>query len=481
MTATLQPLRPATYRQTTQATALAQLAARLDDPANIFWARSELRLYLVEALRTWQAYTSWYRTPAQLDPTDYLSASTGAAWYDLSILPGMSYNVTWGDLAGQLACHLLEVPATQQFPPQTIQNAVQNRMRRFRADSGIVIDYMLSTAALQPPSRWDSGVQWSQIPPIYWSSNPNGKAVLVGDVIDVRRAAWVDSTGYVRNLWRANEWEMNSFRTDWMAVTGPPQVYSLAATRPLTMQIAPGGEGPGVLEILAVGPGPDIADPRTILAIPDDFTWGVKFGALADLLSGDGEAKDVARAQYCAKRYEECVELARSFPSVVNARTPASKVVWTGSVFEMDAFAAGWQNAPSAFALGMGGRNLAAISAQTSVWFDLAANFPVPAADSDWINLPADAMHAVIDYAQHLAAFKMGGDEFFATEQQRASFVQAAAMQNSRLRQLNFYNEAMRAPAAKNLGPIPRIMQADLTAPAYGAGVRPQPQPQGQQ
>lgn len=246
------------------------------------------------------------------------------------------------------------------------------------------------------------------------------------------------------------------------------------------MQIAPGGDGAGVLELLAVAPGPDVTDPGTLLMIPDDFVWGVKFGALADLLSGDGEAKDVARAQYCQARYQECVELAQSFPSVVNARTAAGRVVWTGSVFEMDSFASGWQNAPGAFALGMGGRNLLAIASPAPVAFDLAANFPIPRSDSDWIDLPADAVHATLDYALHLAAFKMGGDEFFSTEQQRAGFVQTAAAQNSRLRQLNFYNEAMRAPAAKNLGPIPRIAQADLTASGYGAGVRPQPQ-QGQQ
>lgn len=531
MATVLQAAPQSGYRSVTQGQAISMLADRLEDKGNVFWSEDELWLYIAEALRTWQAYTSWYKTPVQLNPNAFLSQSTGAVWYDLSEIYGMGYTVTYGQMADMISYHLLEFPATSQFPYDVVQYAVQQRLNRFKADSGIVVDYMLQSVGLHEPVNWDVGMKWDDIPPVRWADSPGGRATLVDGLVDIRRVAHIDDLGVIRTLWRANEWDMNSFAYNWMTTPGPPKVYSTAATAPLLMQLAPPVQD-GVLEILAITQGVQLTTRDVLLEIPDDFCWGVKWGALADLLSADGEAKDVARAQYCQARYQECVELAKSFPSIVNARSN-KRTVWVGSVNELDSFASGWQNNPVTTAIGMAGRNLIAVSSVFGkIDFDIVPNYPLPQMPESptiqppstvwggavwnsgfkwdtgkqwghvapvvlpptpipplpqtyYLNVPPDVMHAVLGYAQHLASWKMGGDEFFATEQQRADFVALAAMWNSRLRQLNFFNESMRAPASKNLGPVQRIQTADNTAPGYGAGVRgtlqqPAPATQGQ-
>ena len=51
----------AIYNYISFAAAKAQLAARLYDAGEVFWTDTEIGLYLIEALRTWQALTAFWR------------------------------------------------------------------------------------------------------------------------------------------------------------------------------------------------------------------------------------------------------------------------------------------------------------------------------------------------------------------------------------------------------------------------------------
>lgn len=446
------------YLQITLADALGTLAERLQDPNNVYWSHAELKLYLVEALRTWQAYTSWYRQTAQL------TVNGGSeVWYDLAAkLPvaQFGYRVSDRDLASAILYHLLEPQlvgnawaGTDQFDLAQLQAALQNRIHRWLSDSGAVLARVVQDSGIVPPAS---------------------RALLTPTIIDVRRMAWAAGTTTTL-LWRENEWAMNSFLWRWPAVSGTPRVYSLSVTPPVMVQLAPPPDAGGALDMVVVENGPilNLSSGATLVGIPDDFTWGIKFGALADLLSQDGQAKDLARAAYCEQRYRECVELAKSFPSVVQAWIDGLPV-WCGSVSEMDAFANDWESNGKS-AVGLAGRNLMAVSPPPGthvVSFDLAANMPVPTADTDYLWVPKDVYHVILDYAQHLASFKMGGDEFFATEQQRTNFIQLAAAYNGRLRQLDTFNEAVRAASSKQLSQVTRLDVPDTTAPGYAAGVR---------
>jgi hypothetical protein len=67
------------------------------------------------------------------------------------------------------------------------------------------------------------------------------------------------------------------------------------------------------LDLITVDQGAALtAGVPTILGVPDDWAWVVKFGALADVLSLDGLAADPARAAYAKARWEQGVQQART-------------------------------------------------------------------------------------------------------------------------------------------------------------------------
>ena len=66
------------------------------------------------------------------------------------------------------------------------------------------------------------------------------------------------------------------------------------------------------------------------------------------------------------------------------------------------------------------------------VSLDVVAKYPVPASEATTLELAPDAIEPVIDYAQHLAAFKLGGDGFTATQGLLESFLSAAGVQNAK-------------------------------------------------
>ena len=462
------PVQQPGYHFVTLQKARQTLANRLQDPNNIYWSAAELNLYIQEALRTWQAYTGWYRDRATFTAKanqlfyDLPSVLVSESQVDPSPTGAFGYNVTDQYVTASLLYHLLEDQlsggswaGTDQFNLDEVQNALQNRINRFLGDSGCVVSLLEQQIDL---------------------ALPRGRFRLPSSVIDVRRVTWIegDQVGGLRTLlWRADEWAINSFLSGWQT-PGEPKAYSVAVTPPASLQIAPYPDSLGVtglLELLLIQNGPviSLATNTTPLNVPDDFTWGVKWGALADLLSQDGQARDTVRAQYCEQRYQECVQLARAFPSVMQVQVNGVSI-WSGSIFDLDAYQSGWDNLPPGapqFA-GLAGRNLLAlspvVSTDTPISVDLVRNIPVPAVDTDFLQVPGDLVDVILDYAQHLASFKMAGEEFLATDTLRLNLLYAAAEYNGRLRQLAFFNDALRGPGLKQTAEVTRIDSPDLTA-----------------
>jgi hypothetical protein len=144
--------------------------------------------------------------------------------------------------------------------------------------------------------------------------------------------------------------------------------------------------------------------------------------------------------------------------------------VWTGSIFDLDAFQIGWQNLAAGVPgfIGLAGRNLIGLSpppqAGTAALLDVAGNMAIPVNDAAYMQVPMDVISVILDYAQHLASFKMGGDEFASTEQLRSNLVIEAANYNQRIRQLNFYNDVMRGQPLIQQAEVPRLQNPTVAA-----------------
>ncbi len=409
------------YTHTTFGQLKAALAARLQDPANVFWLDAELGVYIIEALRTWNAMAAWYRDRMVFNTTSALP------FYDLSSVPGtlIPYSVTDRDLFQTIEYHLLE-PVTngtwsgsEQFNAADVTGALQRRRDQFLLETGCRINHSTQTGGQTPTGRVD----------------------LADIVIDVRRLVYLDANGAYTKLWPDDEYIMNAFASGWSVNPGPPSVFSVIATPPVRIQIAPIPNISGTLDLLTIDSGAAL-DPTVGVAmgVPDDFTWAIKFGALLDLLTKDGPPSDPIRASYCQKRWDEGLMLAKLTTSVLFAAIDGTPV-HVESAFDLDTNRPGWQGntitTPSIAALA--GMNMLVLadtpdSAPHAVTLDVLRNMVVPAVNSDQILVGREELDAILDYSEHLAAFKMSGAEFAATMPAYGRMVNLAMGQNARWR-----------------------------------------------
>jgi len=400
------------------------LAQRLQDPTFVFWAAPELNVYITEALRTWNVMAAWYRDRMAFNTT------SATPFYDLAAVPGslIPRTVTDQSLFEEIEYHLLEPPTpgtwtgSEQFNAQDLTTALQQRRDQFLLETGCVLTHSTTSTGLPA----------------------TGRIGLAPSVIDVRRMAFLDATGAYTYLSRVDENQLFAYLQGWSVNPGPVTAYSVVATPPVTVQLAPIPSVPGTLDLVTINSGAAL-DPTTgvVLGVPDDLAWVVKWGALCDLLTKDGPPSDPFRAKYCQKRWEEGIKLARITATILFAYLDGLQVSPV-SMFDLDhdpSHASNWQNdtVGAPVTLAMSGMNLIALdptpnSTPHSVQLDVLRNFPVPVADSDPVQVGQEELDVITDYSEHLAAFKMSGAEFMATMPSYQRMVQLAQKQNLRWR-----------------------------------------------
>lgn len=422
------------YSYLSLAQARAQLAAKLyDTSANLFWSDAEKTRYIVEALRTWNSLTSIWRKDFTFN------TGVNITWYDLtaqvnSLRP---FTLTDNDLTQIIEYHLLE-PQTSayplvwtgsaQFAITDILGAIQRRRDEVLSITGCTITQSLVPATL-------------------------GRIFMPDTVIDIRRVAWIpvsNPTGFVNTpLWGDDQWSLQSFdRTYTTDPQGVPSSYRRSTEPPLSFDVDILPAIPGQYDVLSVNAGPALSTiESTLLGIPDDFTWIIKWGALADLLGRESNAKDLLRAQYCDMRYMQGLSALLNSPAVLYGRLNGVPLD-IDSVQNTDDFRPGWQSET----LGQpdlmmtAGLNLVGFApTPNSVLYGVVVmvvqNAPVPVFDTDLVQVGRDDLEGVLDYAQHLASFKMGGQEFMSTIPLLDGFHKRCMLLNSKLAELGEFQK----------------------------------------
>lgn len=430
------------YTHTTWAAWRQQLAARLNDAGKLYWVDDELATCLSEALRTWQALTGYWR-----DRQTFALAAL-APFYDIpSALPSLlAYTVTDRDLVGAIQYHLLEPKntagwsGTEMWTLDDLTQALQRQRNQLLVDSAcrLVRDnttYLVAAGA----SRVD----------------------LADTVIDIRRAAWVAADGTVTVLRRSDTHIRGSLGISGLS-PGTPRVYSIASEKPLRLELIPAPSNTGTLDLLLVQTGADLSPSTTptVLGVPDDYSWIIKWGALADLLSKDGAGRDAQRAAYCRKRYDEAVDLLRTMPMVVGCEVNGVPVL-TAPLASLDG-TPNWQTTtgtPRVVALS---GNILAVypvlpndGSAGSVTLDVMRNAPIPATDGEYVQLGREQLDAVLGYAEHLALFKQGGANFYFATRLYNDFIGAATVYNERLAAISRNRETVNKQSAADTGPNP--------------------------
>jgi len=410
------------YTHVTFGEAKTQLANRLGDPTKTFWTDTELGLWIEDSLRSYGVLSGFWRERAMFNTV------AATAFYDLPTqFPALLARThTDRDLILEMQYMLLEPPdtvgwtwkGTDMFTLDELAKALERRRNQFLAETACVLTR--TTPVIGAPA--------------------GGRFALTDSVVDVRRLSLLDPLGVHHHLWRTDEYAMTAFTQGQWAVTPvPPYAYSVMATQPVQVQIAPVPNDTYTADLITVNSGATFAPAigATLVGVPDDLSCAIRWGALADLLGKDGQARDPARAQFCEKEYKEDVEAASLMGTVVSASINGVPLI-LDSLHSLDAYRGEWQDVTGTpNTLAAAGLNLIALSPVPdgvySVTMDVIRNTPIPTLDADFLQIGRDQLDSIIDYAEHLAAFKMAGAEFAATIRQADNFRLSAMQYNSRL------------------------------------------------
>jgi hypothetical protein len=419
------------YAWQTLAGAQTDLAARLYDAGQQWWDPTNLTIRIVEALQTWNALTSFWRA----DMSFTLAGSTW--WYDISAVTGSVRPMTATDygLIQSIEYDLVEPPTTayplvwtgtDQFNVAAILGAIQRRRDEVLSTTGCTLTRQIVTAPL------------------------GGRVSLPDNVIDIRRVAWLPSSVYSpKVLHQADAMSKSFYDRGWTAAaTAPPRTYLQSSQPPLSFDVDRTPPVAGSYEVMAVEAGAAlVTTAATVLGVPNDWAWVIKFGALAELLGTESEAKDQLRADYCAWRYKQGLAIMTQASAVLSAQMNGIPCPMD-AVYNGDDFNFGWQALVAGIPRGvyLAGQNMLAtsLSAGTNVVkLQVVQNAPIPSVSTDAIQLGREDYAAVLDEAQHLATLSLGGSEFMATVGLHKRFIERAALYNSKLLGLGDYPRSM--------------------------------------
>ena len=423
--------------------AKSELALRLGDENQVFFVNAELGLYVCEAMRVWNALTAYWAAPFTINLNPPLASNWFAA--NSAGSPRVP-TLTDADVYTLIEYHLLEPPTggiwtgTNQFSITDLSQAISRRRNE-----------ILQAAACN----------MAEIPvPI----TPNTSTVALTDlVLDVRRVRWVPAAGQGSpvTLSRGDSRSFQYFTPAYRQTTANPLRWDVIGQPPQTIAVDTLVNVPSTLQVLAMKGGADFAPPAASpLLMPDDWMWVLKFGAMADILQKEQEGKDLLRAAYCLTRYAEGLKLMAHMPWLLQGSLDDVPVD-TQPIAGADRTNYEWQTRSTSYPeLVVGGIDLFAVSpvptSLTSVGMTVVGNAPVPVLDADQIQVPRDVMDAILDEAQHLALFKMGGGEFHQSMALHQSFVQAAMRQNERLRESGILATTIRPPVDRQSEEQPR-------------------------
>ena len=309
--------------------AKAELATRLF-PVGGFWSDTERGRYIAWAMRIFNCLTAFWvaEYPITLQsPFTNWNAANGSGSPRQPILSDI-------DIYTMMEYMLLEPPTggtwtgTNQFSIEALAQAVQGRR-----DETLQVGATSVTEITLPLTPGTS------------------RATLPDTALDVLRVRWVPATdqGSPAVLQRGDAESFRTFTPGYLQTTEPPLRWDVISGPPLALTLDTLSPVPATLQVLIMQAEPVPVPPAaTPLGMPDDWAWVPLFGALADVLAAQEEARDTQRAEYARKRYLEGMAWLKHAPWLMVARITNMPVA-TPSVIAADRFNYGWQTNAAAF------------------------------------------------------------------------------------------------------------------------------------
>lgn len=468
-------------------TARQQLASRLADPNNVFWTDAENGYYIQQALRMFNALTYTWRT-------DFIYNST-SLWNSLGSLSGSPRLRTLTDTYCYMIMQymLLEPPTggswtgTSQFTISDLAQALQRRrdeiLQVSNCNQSLMtgINFTPGTIRTNLPDTVIDVQRVRYLPLIVSASGSalsGATTITLSSVVNVVAGMLVTGTGIAygtivnsvgsssivisqpatgavsgtlqfftpNTLYRDDTVAQEFYEAPlYQLSAGTPNTFSLSSEPPLSWQVDIPPAQPGNYEAVVLQSGTAFNPPaNTLLGIPDDFAWVAIWGALADLLARESEATDRLRADYCLRRYQDGLNLLLKTPWIELGKVN-NIAVSCDSIYDADRYSPEWDSSPNTFGpfLVVGGIDFLAGPVGSSVGVTCLGNAPIPATDTAYVQVSRSDWDTVLDLAQSLATFKMGGAEWKDALQLEARAIQACSAENARIQSQGLFSDIL--------------------------------------
>lgn len=401
-----------TYTHTTFLQAKDRLAQLLGDPNKVFWTDRELGIYIVEALRWWGLEAMYWKESGKL------VLNSGQAFYDIRDITNLagteflqSFTVTDHDLINEMNYSLIENQivfwpggwnGSEMFELDEISAELANSRDDILRQSGVVCDE------------------------VEYTVNPSVARVDLNDkTIHILRCSIEEvssSSTQPLPLWAIDFWQAQGYMdTAGVFPTGRPKAFMTNYTPTLAVDLFPDPQVDATLRVYSIQAG-EFFDPTvtsTIMALPDDITWMTKYKTMADLLSGDGLSKAPQESQYCEQRVLDALDSLATYQSLLWSTLDGRRMT-ISPLSLLDAQRPNWQSTSGR------PRSIHQLNWNTFAVYpvpdddyiievEMVRKAIIPIADDDFIQVGREQIQAIYDYAQHIACFKMQGEEFQAT------------------------------------------------------------------
>lgn len=475
------------YQWLQLSTAQQDLAQRLSDPAMDLWSQAELTIYIQQSLRIYNLLSATWKT-------DFVFNSANL-WNSLGSIAGSPRLRTVTDTYcyTDMQYRLMEPPSggtwtgTVQFSISDFSQALQRRrdeMLQISACNDVLVQNISLTPGAIRTFLPDTTIDVPRVRYLALQANPTGTAstgvsnISVSSSIGISPGQLVTGTGIApwtivisvssgsvgisipttgsvsgqlnflqpTTLYRDDTVAQEFYEVPlYQQPAGTPNTFSLSSEPPLSFDVDIPPNQPGNYEALILQSGTAFNPPEsTLIGIPDDFSPFLEYGAMGDILGQESEATDRERSSYCKKRYQDGLLLLQNSPWIMLGKVN-NIAVNVDSVFDADRYYVGWDSNPSGFGplIISAGMDTIATPVNSGIGVTVLGNAPVPVNQTDYVQVSRSDWDTVLDIAQSMATFKLGGDEWKQTLELEARAIQACAAENTRLKSMGAFSDIL--------------------------------------
>lgn len=392
------------------------------DTNGVTFLREEVRLGISEGLQIIDSIAyinrdiTKFKLPTETSFVDLLSIS--------ELNDSLAFDKDIDEMKFELNRHLLE---DEDSLATTLGTVFDTSLYDFFIEKK-TIEFLIETGILLNVSSIDLG-----LPPI-------SVLELNSDILNVRRlSAFIDNK--YTNVVQESEENIKAFYSLDSINSANPCYFSLTTQPRNILRFYPKISNTGQLRLLSIKK-PSI---QTTIPIPTNLSWAIKYGVLYEYYRLEGDGKDEKRAEYCKNRWQQGINIARDYFSVLEIRLegiPAS----FDSIANLDYFNSNWENDVvsstndiRSLGISFASWNLIALHKKLDAGLDIDVeleflrNAILPETEDDYVQIPYELLNILTAYVHHYLLLKFGGPLFFNTIEKVSSLLQSLVKENARL------------------------------------------------